>query len=607
MSYDNYIHETTPYQELLDYVNRVLKETPGEKDSLEEKARTILASLQQEADKNLRTDHTKTQIREFYEKKFADLQEQLRNQPKQLLTSYCKSRCLPCSSDEELLSSLDRNSWKRFSRKKWEDVLKGNLERKDYLEVPLSLGMSVQEAERFITETSNFGFDYNDPENLIAIFALALNDTDEPLTEEEFGSLHLYYKNLAKKKTQKLTYNELLESPNAAANTKVNKDSVVNDFRSVAEEHRKNVALQEMKVFLEERFGRLNGVSLRATSLLQHVVECTQVTPTANAKPINDFLNDQRRTPYKGKEAKEKASKMAKNISLLYTRPYTLTEADTDLLSKGRVHLSQYYCVDSNGKVEEQAPQSFDSLLRGKVKPTKADFLAALYRACITNWWDIGSVEAENISAHFTEFFEVATAVLREAMLPPFIAENPLEQCYLFAIIAFHEGLVLYFTQRSDAGKKHKGSLTQKQKDLNESKVAKKYYSEAVRECLGENRKIMDLYQKFRADFANEVAAAKRDNKETFSCIFNRDKECVFSQEFIEKLCENEAFEPLMTKIRNAGLEDDNNGKEIIKKHVTWMILNFYIDQIFSDEKISPKNLKTTINAKKNLKITFRK
>lgn len=62
-----------------------------------------------------------------------------------------------------------------------------------------------------------------------------------------------------------------------------------------------------------------------------------------------------------------------------------------------------------------------------------------------------------------------------------------------------------------------------------------------------------------------------------------------------------------MAKIRNAGLEDDNNGKEIIKKHVTWMILNFYIDQIFSDEKISPKNLKTTINAKKNLKITFRK
>lgn len=133
-----------------------------------------------------------------------------------------------------MLSSLDGNSWERFSREKWEDVLKGNLERKDYLEVPLSLGMSVQEAERFITETSNFGFDYNDPENLIAIFALALNDTDEPLTEEEFGSLHLYYKNLAKKKTQKLTYNELLKSPNAAANTKVNKDSVVNNFRSVA-------------------------------------------------------------------------------------------------------------------------------------------------------------------------------------------------------------------------------------------------------------------------------------------------------------------------------------------------------------------------------------
>lgn len=607
MPYDNCVHETTPYKELLDYVNSVLKTTPGEKASLEEKARTILGSLQLEADKNLRTDHTKVQIREFYERRFANLQEQLRNQPKQLLTSYCKSRSWPCSSDEELLSSLYGNSWINFSRKKWEAVLSGDLKREDYLDVPLSLGMGVQEAERFITETSNFGFDYNDPENLIAIFALALNDTDESLTEKEFESLRLYYKKLANGKRQKLTYAELLKSPNAAANTKVNKDSVVNDFRSVAKKRGKNVALRKMKDFLKERFGGLNGVSLRATSLLQHVVECTQVTPTANAKPINDFLNDQRRTPYKGKEAKEKASKMAKNISLLYTRPYSLTEADADLLSKGRVHLSQYYCIDANGKVVEQAPQSFDSLLRGKVKPTKADFLAALYRACITNWWDIGSVEAENISAHFTEFFEVATAVLREAMLPPFIAENPLEQCYLFAIIAFHEGLVLYFTQRSDAGKKHKGSLTQKQKDLNESKVAKKYYSEAVRECLGENRKIMDLYQKFRADFANEVTAAKRDNKETFSCIFNRDKECVFSQEFIEKLCENAAFEPLMTKIRNAGLEDDNNGKEIIKKHVTWMILNFYIGQIFSDEKISPKNLKTTINAKKNLKITFRK
>lgn len=208
-----------------------------------------MVSLRKEAEENLRTDHTKEQIREFYEKKFADLQEQLRNQPKQLLTSYCKSRCLPCSSDEELLSSLDGNSWERFSREKWEDVLKGNLERKDYLEVPLSLGMSVQEAERFITETSNFGFDYNDPENLIAIFALALNDTDEPLTEEEFGSLHLYYKNLAKKKTQKLTYNELLKSPNAAANTKVNKDSVVNNFRSVAKSVGKMSLSRKWRIF----------------------------------------------------------------------------------------------------------------------------------------------------------------------------------------------------------------------------------------------------------------------------------------------------------------------------------------------------------------------
>lgn len=107
MPYDNCVHETTPYKELLDYVNSVLKKTPGEKDSLGKKAHKILDSIQPEADKNLRTDHTKVQIREFYERRFANLQEQLRNQPKQLLTSYCESRSLPCSSDEELLSSLD--------------------------------------------------------------------------------------------------------------------------------------------------------------------------------------------------------------------------------------------------------------------------------------------------------------------------------------------------------------------------------------------------------------------------------------------------------------------------------------------------------------------
>lgn len=37
MPYDNYIHETTPYEELLDYVNSVLDKTPGEKESFEKK------------------------------------------------------------------------------------------------------------------------------------------------------------------------------------------------------------------------------------------------------------------------------------------------------------------------------------------------------------------------------------------------------------------------------------------------------------------------------------------------------------------------------------------------------------------------------------------
>lgn len=162
MPYDNYIHETTPYEELLDYVNSVLDKTPVEKESFEKKAHEILVSLRKEAEENLRADHTKVQIREFYERKFSNLQEQLRNQPKQLLTSYCESRCLPCSSDEELLSSLDGNSWNNFSRKEWEDVLNGDIKRDDYFKVPLSLGMGVQEAKDFITKTSNLGFDYND-------------------------------------------------------------------------------------------------------------------------------------------------------------------------------------------------------------------------------------------------------------------------------------------------------------------------------------------------------------------------------------------------------------------------------------------------------------
>ena len=73
MPYDNYIHETTPYEELLDYVNSVLDKTPGEKESFEKKAHEILVSLRKEAEENLRTDHTKVQIREFYERKFSNL------------------------------------------------------------------------------------------------------------------------------------------------------------------------------------------------------------------------------------------------------------------------------------------------------------------------------------------------------------------------------------------------------------------------------------------------------------------------------------------------------------------------------------------------------
>lgn len=605
MPYDNYIHETTPYEELLGYVNSVLDKTPGEKESFEKKAHEILVSLRKEAEENLRTDHTKEQIREFYEKKFADLQEQLRNQPKQLLTSYCKSRCLPCSSDEELLSSLDGNSWERFSREKWEDVLKGNLERKDYLEVPLSLGMNVQEAERFITETSNFGFDYNDPENLIAIFALALNDTDEPLTEEEFGSLHLYYKNLAKKKTQKLTYNELLKSPNAAANTKVNKDSVVNNFRSVAKKRGKNVALQEMEDFLKKRFGRLNGVSLRATSLLQHVVECTQVTPTANAKPINDFLNDQRRLPYADIDAEE-AFKSIKWASLLYTKPYNLTDADKDLVSKKNVHLSQYFYINAKGKIRREATQSFYSLLRGESKPTKADILAALYRACTTDWLNKCEDDKEFIRQHVIEFCKLATAILKAAMLPPFVVENPLEQCYLLAVVAFHEGYVLFYTQRSDNGEPHEHALNDVERELNDSRIAKKFYSDEVCGYFDANDEIRNVCLQFVANFRERATEAKGKD---FDCIFGNNGEGIYSKEFITELTQDKAFQPLVEEITRYGLSEDSCEK-IIRKHVSWMILNWFLERLSSETDQDVRrvlhNVKPSIYTKRTIKISFK-
>lgn len=69
MPYNNCIHETTPYEELLDYVNSVLDKTPGKRNLLKKKAHEILVSLRKEAEENLGTDHTKEQIREFYEKK----------------------------------------------------------------------------------------------------------------------------------------------------------------------------------------------------------------------------------------------------------------------------------------------------------------------------------------------------------------------------------------------------------------------------------------------------------------------------------------------------------------------------------------------------------
>lgn len=606
MPYDNYIHETTPYEELLNYVNSVPEKTLGEKDSLAGKARTILVSLQQEADKNLRTNHTKAQICEFYEKRFANLQEQLRNQPKQLLTSYCKSRSWPCSSDEELLSSLDGNSWEKFSREKWKAVLSGDLEREDYLEVPLSLGMRVQEAEDFITKTSNSGFDYNDGANLLFLFAFSLNDAKHPLTEKEFEQLCKYYKDLGADNGPgaALNYDELFATPDAENNTIVNKDSVVSRFKKVANQCGKEEAIRAMETFLERRYTRLNGLSLRATTLFQKLVECT-VPLTTDGNQETDFLNGQRRLPYADTDA-EVASKSIKRASLLYTRPYNLTDADKDLASKKNVHLSQYFHIDVNGNIQRETTQSFYSLLRGESKPTKADILAALYRACTTNWLNKCKDDKEFIRQHVIEFCKLATAILKAAMLPPFVIENPLEQCYLLAVVAFHEGYVLFYTQRSDIGHPHDHALTDVEKKLNDSSIAKKFYSDKVRDCFDANAEISNVCLRFMTNFREKVTEA---NGNDFDYIFGNNGEGVFSKKFITELTQDKAFQPIVEEITKHGLSEDSCEK-IIRKHVSWMILNRFLERLSSktdhDVRCVLHNVKPSIYTKRAIKISFK-
>lgn len=606
MPYDNCIHETTTYEKLLGYVNSVLDKTPGEKESFEKKAHEILVSLRKEAEENLRTDHTKEQIREFYEKKFADLQEQLRNQPKQLLTSYCKSRRLPCSSDEELLSSLDRNSWKRFSRKKWEDVLNGDIKRDDYFEVPLSLGMGVQEAEDFITKTSNLGFDYNDGANLLFLFAFSLNDAKYPLTEKEFEQLCKYYKDLGADNGPgaALNYDELFATPDAENNTIVNKDSVVSRFKKIANQYGKEAAIRAMESFLKRRYTRLNGLSLRATTLFQKLVECT-VPLTTDGNQETDFLNGQRRLPYADIDAEE-AFKSIKWASLLYTKPYNLTDADKDLVSKKNVHLSQYFYINAKGKIRREATQSFYSLLRGESKPTKADILAALYRACTTNWLNKCEDDKEFIRQHVIEFCKLATAILKAAMLPPFVVENPLEQCYLLAVVAFHEGYVLFYTQRSDNGEPHEHALNDVERELNDSRIAKKFYSDEVCGYFDANDEIRNVCLQFVANFRERATEAKGKD---FDCIFGNNGEGIYSKEFITELTQDKAFQPLVEEITRYGLSEDSCEK-IIRKHVSWMILNWFLERLSSeagqDVRHILHNVKPSIYTKRTIKISFK-
>lgn len=606
MPYDNYIHETTPYKELLDYVNSVLDKTPGEKESFEKKAHEILVSLWKEAEENLRADHTKVQIREFYERKFSNLQEQLRNQPKQLLTSYCESRCLPCSSDEELLSSLDGNSWGNFSREEWKDVLNGDIKRDDYFKVPLSLGMGVQEAKDFITKTSNLGFDYNDGANLLFLFAFSLNDAKHPLTEKEFEQLCKYYKGLSADNSPGavMNYDELFATPDAESNTIVNKDSVASRFKEIANQYGKEEAIRAMESFLKRRYTRLNGLSLRATTLFQKLVECT-VPLTTDGNQETDFLNGQRRLPYADIDA-EVASKSIKRASLLYTRPYNLTDADKDLASKKNVHLSQYFHIDANGKIQRETTQSFYLLLRGETKPTKADILAALYRACTTNWLNKCKDDKELVRQHVIEFCKLATAILKAAMLPPFVVENPLEQCYLLAVVAFHEGYVLFYTQRSDNGEPHEHALNDVEKKLNDSRIAKKFYSDEVCDCFYANDEIRNVCLQFVANFRERATEAKGKD---FDCIFGNNGEGIYSKEFITELTQDKAFQPLVEEITRYSLSEDSCEK-IIRKHVSWMILNWFLERLSSEASQDVRhilhNVKPSIYTKRTIKISFK-
>ena len=501
---------------------------------------------------------------------------------------------------------MDGNSWENFSRKEWEDVLNGDIKRDDYFEVPLSLGMGVQEAEDFITKTSNLGFDYNDGANLLFLFAFSLNDAKHPLTEKEFEQLCKYYKALGADNSPGavMNYDELFATPDAERNTIVNKDSVESRFKKIANQHGKEKAINAMESFLKRRYTCLNGLSLRATTLFQKLVECT-VPLTTDGNQETDFLNGQRRLPYADIDA-EVASKSIKRASLLYTKPYNLTDADKDLASKKNVHLSQYFHIDANGKIQRETTQSFYLLLRGETKPTKADILAALYRACTTNWLNKCEDDKEFVRQHVIEFCKLATAILKAAMLPPFVVENPLEQCYLLAVVAFHEGYVLFYTQRSDNGEPHEHALNDVEKKLNDSCIAKKFYSDEVCGYFDANDEIRNVYLQFVANFRERTTEAKGKD---FDCIFGNNGEGIYSKEFITELTQDEAFQPLVEEITRHSLSEDSCEK-ITRKHVSWMILNWFLERLSSeagqDVRHILHNVKPSIYTKRTIKISFK-
>lgn len=172
--------------------------------------------------------------------------------------------------------------------------------------------------------------------------------------------------------------------------------------------------------------------------------------------------------------------------------------------------------------------------------------------------------------------------------------------------LRFRLQMLFLYTQRSDNGEPHEHALNDVEKKLNDSRIAKKFYSDEVRGYFDANDEIRNVCLQFVANFRERATEAKGKD---FDCIFGNNGEGIYSKEFITELTQDEAFQPLVEEITRYGLSEDSCEK-IIRKHVSWMILNWFLERLSSeagqDVRHILHNVKPSIYTKSTIKISFK-